>query len=73
MPACGRHRQDDGRGVGPSLRPAQVHDGVELALELRLEGVDGAELVGVVSIVEGQLTLLVVQVDADALGPRGQR
>lgn len=67
------HRQDDGRGIGPSLGPAQVHNGVELSLELCLEGVDGAELIRVVSIVEAQLTFLVVQVDADALGPSGQR
>lgn len=51
--------------------PARVQDGVELALEVGLERVERPQVVRAVGVEEGELALLVVQVDADAVRVAG--
>lgn len=63
--------QHHGQGVATPFVPACVQDGVELALEVGLERVEQPQVIGAVSIEEGELPLLVVQVDADAVGVAG--
>ena len=60
--------QHHGQGVAAPLVPARVQDGVQLALEVGLERVEWPQVVGAVSVEEGELPLLVVQVDANAVG-----
>ena len=66
----GQHQR---QRVATLLVPARVQDGVELALEVSLERVERPQVIGPVSIKEGELTTLVVQVDADAVGVAGHR
>lgn len=53
--------------------PACVQDGVELALEVSLECVEWPQVIRAVSIEEGELSLLIVQVDANAVGVASHR
>lgn len=60
--------QHHGQGVAAPLMPARVQDGVQLALEVSLERVEWPKVVRAVGVEEGELPLLIVQVDADAVG-----
>lgn len=51
--------------------PACVQDGVELALKISLECVEWSQVIWAVSIEEGELSLLIMQIDANAVGVSG--
>lgn len=53
--------------------PAYVQDGVELALEISLECVERPQVIWAVSIEEGELSLIIMQIDTNAVGVSGHR
>lgn len=53
--------------------PACVQHGVELALKVSLECVEWTQVIQAVSIEEGELSLLIMQIDADSVGVSSHR
>lgn len=59
--------QHHSQRVAASLVPARVQDGVQLALEVSLEGVEWPQVIWAIGVEESEFPLLVVQVDPDAV------